>query len=266
MITLPSARDQDFILGVSRNWEDSGVSPILRLTIGGEDYSDRIPEGDVSQDGIAIDLEANLAGHLPLRLFGAPVFLEASIGGVGVPLLRGLDSRGEPGDNRASTKLMARSPGGFADKYPLNEQVSISGTPAYIVRNALRRLPYEPGSIRVENVEAPYLNFNVGGEEGPFERDAHPADILSKVQEKVPPFVFRDDAWGGHNARVSAGLARIPEVPDYMRFRAENLPFWKSPTLNIEQYAQVMVYKLNPDRTGIPPSRRRDTDHSLYRC
>ena len=250
MLTLEKERDQAFVLEAQRDWEAAGISPTLILEIGGEDYSDRIPDGDVSQDGIAIDLEANFAGHLPLRLYGAPVNLDLGIGGVRVPMLRGLVSLPEPNDDRASTKLMAASAGSLADKYPLNERIEYSGVrPDYVVRDALRRLPYTPGSIRVENVDGPHLYFARGTEDGPFEKDQHVSDILSKVSEKVPPFSFRDNQWGGHDARISAGLARPPEVPDYLRFRAEELIFWKSPVLALEQYAKVRVYRDNPDGT-----------------
>ena len=247
-LELPSARDQEFFIEVSRDWEAAGLFPTLICSVGGADYSDRIPTGDVGQSGIAVDLVATLAGNLPLRLYGAPVELDVAVGGRRAPLMQGLVSLSEEDDGGASTSLPAASAGSLADKYPLNETVSYHDAPPYyIVRDALRRLPYPPGSVRVENVGGPHMTFARGHEEGPFEKVQHASDILSKVQEKIPSFSFRDTAWGGHEAKVSAGLARIPDVPDHMRFTSNELIFWKSPALTLEQYAKVIVFKDNPD-------------------
>lgn len=239
-------RDEQRILDIIVDWESANVSPLLIFKIGGEDYSDLIPEGSVKQDGMAIVLDVTFADNLPLRLYGAPVSLSVSIEGIEIPMMQGLVSLPQPNDDDVTTKFLAASAGSLADKHPLNERVEYSGaSPRFVVQDALRRLPYED-RIEVENVESPTLYFARGNAEGPFERYQGVNDILSKVGEKVP-FVFRDTAWGGHKAFVSTGLATIPEVPDYLQFRAEELLFWKSPALALDQYARVIVHRENPD-------------------
>lgn len=247
MIELASQAHQDYVIEVISNWENANVAPRLNLDVGGEDYSDRIPAGDYAQDGVALTLESNFEGALPLNLYGAPVSLSVSIGGVEVPCMRGLVSLPAPNDDGITTKLLAASAGALADeRYPLNERVEFSASrPDYVARQALRRLPY-PGSISVDNIDSPLLYFARGHEEGPFEADQGVGDILSKLEEKVS-YVFRDEAFGGVKGRVSAGLAQMPNVPDHMRFNAEELLFWVSPSLALEQYAQVIVFKDLPD-------------------
>lgn len=245
MIELANQRDQDFVTEVSKDWQ--AASPIHLLEIGGEDFSDRIPQGDVRHDSIALTFNANLIGDLPLRLYGAPISLSLDIGGALVPRIEGRISLPEPNDDKASTKLTAASAGFAADKHPLNERVEYSEVrPDYVVRDALRRLPYLPGSITVQNAESPILSFVRGGEEGPFEKEQFPNDILSKVAEKIP-YLYCDTAWGGHKARISSGFRGVPNVPEHMRFHASELIFWKSPTLTLEQYSEVIVWRDNPD-------------------
>lgn len=247
MLTLSSKKDEEFILGAVENWEESGVSPTLLLMVGEEDYSDRIPTGDAAQDGIAITLEATFAGNLPLHLYGAPTTLSIAIAGVVVPMMQGLIALPESNDDKASTKLMAASTGSLADKYPLNTLVEYPGvSPDYVVRDALRRLPYPPGSVRVEGVDGPPLVCARGSNPGPFQADQKVSDILAAVEEKAL-YTYRDTAWGGHRAHVSGGLARVPEVPTHMRFREGDLLSWKSPSLTLEQVARVIVWKDNAD-------------------
>lgn len=249
MIQLPSKSEQELVEGFVDDWELSSEAPRLVLTVGGEDFSDRIPSGDVTHGGIAIDIETTFAGDLPLRLWRAPVALDAAIGGARVPMLRGIASLIEPDDDRTSTTLRAASAGAWAERSPLNETVEYSGVrPDHVVRDALRRLPYEQGAVRVQSLESPLLYFARGTEDGPFEADQTVNDVLSKVGEKVP-YVYRDTALGGHFAGLSPGLSRAPEVPARMRFRAEELLFWKSPALALEQFARVVVFKNNPDGT-----------------
>lgn len=251
MQELDSKKEQDLVISTISDWENARSSPTLRLRIGGEDFSDTVPDGDVSQDGMAISLEATFVPSkgtgLPLRLYGSPVEIDISVSGVLVPRLRGTISIPEPNDDGVTTKLLAASAGSLADKYTLNETLEITGPPSYIAREALRRLPYVPGSIHVDSIDAPILYFARGTEDGPFTRSQHVSDILSKIQEKMPLFSFRDTAVGGCRGTVTRGFVDIPDIPDHMRFRAQDLLFWKSPTLALEQYAYVMVYKDNDE-------------------
>lgn len=252
MITLARERDQRFVLEASRDWESAGSLPTLVLKVGDEDYSDRIPSGDWSQAGLAIDLEAEFAGNLPRRLYGAPVSLDVALGGVLIPALRGLVSLPEPNDDRATTKLLAASAGSLADKYPLRERVVYPGVrPDYVARDALRRLPYPPGSVSVDPMEAPLLRFAEGSEDGPFEPEQTPADVLSALSEKTT-YAFRDDAYGGCRASASSGLASTEEVT--LRYGSDELLFWKEPSLAAERYASVVVFRRGQDgRDVFPP-------------
>lgn len=246
MIDLPTLTAQRKVIAAIRDWEHANTAATPVLKIGDEDYSDRIPEGSLKQDGIAITLEATFVGAVPLKLYGAPVTFSIAIDGVEVPQLSGLISLQEPNDDRASTKLDAASAGALADKYDLNERVEYSGAPPYfVVQDALRRLPYpERGAIRVDNIQGPPLSFARGSEPGPFKPNQKVADILSSVASVVP-YIYRDNARGGTRAFVSAGLAAIPDIPDHMHFRADKLIFWKSPSLAIEQYAAVIADKVD---------------------
>lgn len=246
MIDLPTQTAQQKVIAAIHDWEHASTAARLILKIGDEDYSDLIPEGSLKQDGIAITLEATFVGAVPLRLYGAPVTLSVAIDGVEVPQLSGLISLQEPNDDRASTKLDAASAGALADKYHLNESIEYSGAPPYfVVQDALRRLPYpERGEIRVDNVQGPPLYFARGSEPGPFKPNQKVSDILSSVASVVP-YIYRDNARGGTRAFVSAGLATIPDIPDHMHFRAEELIFWKSPALEMQQYAAVIADKVD---------------------
>jgi hypothetical protein len=247
VIELASREDQARVIEVSSDWELARSSPLLRVHIGEEDFSDRVPVGDITHEGIALTLDLTFAGSLPLRLYGAPVLVSLSIDGALIPLMSGHVSLPEPNDDLASTKLLGASTGSLADKYPLNERVEYSGVrPDYVVRDALRRLPYFLGTVRVEALDGPLLYFAKGGADGPFEADQNVNDILSKVAEKVA-YLYRDTANGGHAAGLSVGLAKIPELPESARFHAEKILFWKSPSLALEQYAQVIVWQDNPD-------------------
>lgn len=255
MIELDTQAEQDRALAAITNWESStsGVRHILK--IGGEDFSDSIPEGSLKQDGIAVTLEAKFAGPLPLRLYGAPVDLSVTFNGVEVPRLKGSVSLQEENDDRISTKLDAASTGALADKYPLNERVEyVDAPPYFIVRDAYRRLPYpDPGGVRVDNVAGPSLTFargsSAGGAAGDFNRNQKVSDIFSAVANVVP-YLFRDNSRGGSRAFVSLGLATAGnlDMPDHMRFHAEDILFWKSPALALEQYAAVVADKL--DQSG----------------
>lgn len=246
MIELPSSRDQEKIISYIQDWESANVAPILHLDVGGEDYSDSIPQGSEKQDGIAIVMDATFVGALPLELYGAPVELSVGIGGIEVPRLKGLLSLQEENDDRASTKFAAASAGALADKYDLNERVSYYDDPPYfVVQDALRRLPYpDRGSIRVDVVESPTINFAPGSQPGPFQRNQKVNDILVSVAAVVP-YLYRDNSSGGTRAFVSSGLATIPTVPDHMHFHVEDLIFWKSPALALDQYAAVVADKVD---------------------
>jgi hypothetical protein len=248
VIELPSKRHQDFWIDALENWSEIGDAFVPILTIGGEDYSDRIPAGDWSQDGIAITFQALFIGGLPLELWDyVPVTLEVMLEGRIAPAMRGFTGLVDPQENSPNDQVTAASAGSLADKYDLNETVTWSGTrPDYAVRDALRRLPYNQGRVRVQQVSEPLLYAAPGHTEEAFTEDQKVNDLLSKVEEKVP-FVFRDTAWGGHDASVSPGLARIPEIPDYLRFSSQDLVKWKSPALALQRYARVMVFKKNPD-------------------
>lgn len=252
MIVLPE-RDEAFVVEASMDWEAAGVSPVLLLDIGGEDYSDAVPSGDWSQEGIAITMEGDLLGNLPLRLYGAPMKLLVDIGGRIVPALNGVVGLAEPNDDGVSTKLTGASAGSLASVYPLNERVEYPGLPAEeIARDALRRLPYVPGGIRVEP-HGGRLTFAVGSEEGPFEAEQYVSDILSKVEERTG-YVFRDDAHGGHRAVLATGAPALFGVPEHMRFSADELLSWKEPALAQIQYAGVVVFKRLPDGSdAFPP-------------
>jgi hypothetical protein len=161
--------------------------------------------------------------------------------------MRGFVGLVEPEDDRINDKITAVSAGSLADKYDLNQTVTWSGTrPDYAVRDALRRLPYNQGRVRVDPVAEPLLYAAPGHTEEAFTEDNKVNALLDKVHESVA-YVYRDTAWGGHEARVSPGLARVPEIPHYLRFSSEDLPWWKSPSLALQRFARVLVFKKNPD-------------------
>jgi hypothetical protein len=248
MIEVPEKRELDFWIDALKNWREVVDAFVPILKIGGEDFSDRIPQGDYSHDGIALTLEALFVNGVPLKYWDyAPVELDVTLEGRTAPALRGLMALIEPEDERPHDKITAASAGSLADKTPLNETVTWAAEkPHNALRSALRRLPYNQRRVEVALVDEPPLYAGQGQSEEAFPADNMVNALLDKVREKVP-YVLRDTAWGGHKATVSPGLAKIPEIPEYLRFSSEDLPWWKSPALALQRYAYVVVFKLNPD-------------------
>lgn len=254
MINL-RGRDQATVLEAIADW-DNARAPVLTLEVGGEDFSGSLKDGIIRHDGISISLESTLVGPFPRKLEGADAKLAIVIEDVEVPLLTGFYSLPQSQDDQKTTSFSAVSAGAMASRFPLDETVIYPGvSPTFMARDALRRLPYAAGGVRVKQVDSPLQYFAIGAPDGPFTPDQKVSDILSKVTEQAF-FIFRDDAFGGHEAFVSQGLAQLPET--VAEYAAEDLIFWKSPTLALDQYSQVVVFQLNADGSDAFDPARAD--------
>jgi hypothetical protein len=245
-LQLPTKHDQRVAENAIDN-RDVDLSQFV-LAVEGEDISDEVLEGEWGQDSSgATSMDFTLGAVLPRRLEEAPVEFYISIKGIEIPLLFGPISAFEVGEDRVTTDpFWAATPGALWARTTLDETVEFSGwTPENIVREALGRVPYKRGAVRVSKLQEPTLFFTraLGNA---FKSDQFVSDILDAVDEQTT-YVFRDTARGGHVAdpAVSLGKTRVPRVS----FDASEVSGWKPPKRADHRYSQVTVQRENPDGT-----------------
>lgn len=235
--TLPTEREQRVVEAAVRDPEQTTAR--LILLIGGEDYSERMDEGEWGQSEIPISLDATLGGVLPARLENEEVRLSVEIGGIVVPQMVGYLSMTEVGEDLVSTDLLSASAGalyGGENAIRIQEELSFPGnSPEYIAREAAYRMPYDKGAIRIDPLGFPTLAFE--NDEG-FRGEEEVGAILSRLDE-LKLYLFRDTADGGFEARAITRVSRRDPVRTYL---AEDMPNWRPPPRAELYYADVAVF------------------------
>lgn len=260
MITLPIPRDNQLI---AQAIASGSYRTRELLKIGGEDWSPAIENAVWGSEEIPLYLDALLSETLPDRLVGEPIELYSEVEGILVPqllipeLVGGLSgpassfetsgdsaSVSEPGttDFQAFSvgSLFNREDGAkfeFTKDYPGN-------TPEYIVRDLAFRLPFNKSHVNVQPVGSPILSFVRETDSPGFLPWDKIGDGLSRVASQVP-YLFRDTAYAGFDARLDMPLGDVTEAtPTY---RAQDMEGWRPPVMSQVQYRFVVVYRQEED-------------------
>lgn len=245
-LQLPTQREQD-IAEAAIGDRDVDVSHFV-LAIDGEDVAADILEGEWGQDDSgATSLDFTLGVVLPRRLEEAPVEYWIDINGVRVPLLLGPLSAFEVGEDRVTTDpFWAATPAALLPRWTLDEVVEYEGLPPeQIALDALLRIPYPRGGVRVAALGEPILYFTkaLGNN---FKQDQHVNDIIEALKEQTT-YVFRDNARGEHiaNPGVEIGSGGTPS----RIYNSSDMSGWKTPGRVEHRYNRVVVFRTNPDGT-----------------
>lgn len=245
MMTLPTEREQRIVEEAIRNPE--GMTARLVLLIGGEDYGERMIEGEWGQTEIPISLDATLGGVLPRRLENETVRLSVEMAGIVVPQMAGYLSMAETGEDLISTDLLSASAGALfsgENAITFGEDLDFPGnSPEFIVREAAYRMPYEKGQVRIDPLGLPTLAFE--GDTG-FRGEEEVGAILSRLDE-LKLYLFRDTAEGGFAATAVSPLSRREPARTYL---AQDMPNWRPPPRVELYYSDVAVF--SPERRFEP--------------
>lgn len=253
MRTLPDKRNHDALVEIIHDYEAANALVEMFLFIDGRDLSVYLESGDVTGggDGVAWSMGATLSTRLENDLENSPVRLHSVIGGIPVPIFRGVMPTYDSPDEGHETDIIAATPGHLLDKISLGEHTEYVGmTPHSVMQDALFRVPlYNRGGVRIAMFNKPIINRI--GSDG-FEDAQTAGDVLSDVMGLLDILayddpvhygcrVFRNPGAAGEGAGIAwAYDAQGREVRSWTR------PRFASPD---EQYRKVVVRDLLDDGT-----------------
>lgn len=251
MRLLPDRHQHERLVEIIRDYEAANALVELFLYIDGRDLSHYLESGTIKGGGgaVAWGLDATLSTRLENHLENSPVRLHAIIGGIPVPIFRGVMPVYDSPDEGYETDIICATPGHLLDKISLGEHTEYAGmSPHRVMQDAMFRVPlYNRSRVRIARFSKPIINLV--GSDG-FADAQTASDVLSEMltttnalaSDDATDFgarIFRNPGAGAEGAPIVWGFdAQGRDVRSWTK------PRFGSPD---EQYRTVIVRDLLDD-------------------